>query len=944
MLDYYLNVNKKFNLFQGFIECNENKVPIKGTYFGNHKQATDSSENIQGILNEGIVLIDIDTATEGELYLNYLKKCNVNTLIVKTTRGYHFYFKSNDIIKNTTHNLSILGITFDIKNSNGGKLSTATIKVNNKFREIIDEPTTELPKLPFYFEYAILNRNDFYKEKLTNVLTATDGSYLNTEFIDLCKKYKYKYIDKSFNFLNKHFFNNSIERIVDIDNIFNDSIKNTNFSNNTKFISNINKPSLIDYASKVLTQSKNGFYECPFCGSGRGAHRTGAFKVYTDTNRFYCFSCHKSGDFYTLYMYLNNVDFKTAYNTFNKKIFDNKFLLLKNFRFSNYDYFLLWIHSLLTCNSQLLLKYNLIKTDNIQPTENSIITTDTTEFIDNLKLLTYKNNLIYHSINTINNTINDNTINDNTIKGYEYLHIKQSKGTLEFYQSKDSDYNFNRDLKILSNEDLTAKYKLPKNTHFKQTEYKNFYTSDEWIFNPELKILYCNFEGYPLDEIVFKTCIFRDFDRSESLYCFDIMKDEDSDYIKYYGYDYYVKKIKYPRRHVMKYILKKINGIKINFIKNNTYFKYYKQNYKYYDFNEDIKNLTPTEYNKKYNLFNPPKVFTATEYKNFYKTEDGYLFNPVYNILYYNKDNKPLTEITFNSFSENNKYLYNKKITNQNFMDYMKNFENIEYKHTNLDDIYESKYSIINPISNCKISTYNESFILYKQDDLTIYCKYDMLDYIPEGTNNNYDFARDIKLLKPREYNQKYNLYKDYVFKPTKYKNFYESNDYRIIFNPNLNILYENNKQTPIEQIIFKTNTFINSNGEEFDYSIKLATCNFSDYLTYQGLEAYNHKALHKINMLFSFDRIGDYFISKDKTILYNPLNNTYVKNIIKFDKYTHFSNEEMSDEGINLMLKNGFYYDNKIYFLFNPRAQIKLNYDDFRDYETARNYLNMEV
>ena len=51
-----------------------------------------------------------------------------------------------------------------------------------------------------------------------------------------------------------------------------------------------------------------------------------------------------------------------------------------------------------------------------------------------------------------------------------------------------------------------------------------------------------------------------------------------------------------------------------------------------------------------------------------------------------------------------------------------------------------------------------------------------------------------------------------------------------------------------------------------------------------------------------------------------------------------------MQDEGINLMLKNGFYYDNKIYFLFNPRAQIKLNYDDFRDYETARNYLNMEV
>ena len=45
-----------------------------------------------------------------------------------------------------------------------------------------------------------------------------------------------------------------------------------------------------------LTPSQGGLYCCPFCGSGTGAHKTGAVKYYPDSNKGYCNACHTSFD------------------------------------------------------------------------------------------------------------------------------------------------------------------------------------------------------------------------------------------------------------------------------------------------------------------------------------------------------------------------------------------------------------------------------------------------------------------------------------------------------------------------------------------------------------------------------------------------------------------------------------------------------------------------
>lgn len=60
-----------------------------------------------------------------------------------------------------------------------------------------------------------------------------------------------------------------------------------------------------------LEKSKNGQYCCPFCGSGKGSHKTGALKLY-NTNTWTCHACHKSGDVIDLYQNQYGADYNTA--------------------------------------------------------------------------------------------------------------------------------------------------------------------------------------------------------------------------------------------------------------------------------------------------------------------------------------------------------------------------------------------------------------------------------------------------------------------------------------------------------------------------------------------------------------------------------------------------------------------------------------------------------
>jgi len=70
------------------------------------------------------------------------------------------------------------------------------------------------------------------------------------------------------------------------------------------------KPYLQDYVDTVTHKSKGGLYLCPICGSGTGAHKTGAFSIKGE--RWTCFSCEKGGDVFDLYAALNACDLSEA--------------------------------------------------------------------------------------------------------------------------------------------------------------------------------------------------------------------------------------------------------------------------------------------------------------------------------------------------------------------------------------------------------------------------------------------------------------------------------------------------------------------------------------------------------------------------------------------------------------------------------------------------------
>lgn len=69
-----------------------------------------------------------------------------------------------------------------------------------------------------------------------------------------------------------------------------------------------------------LDRSKDGLYNCPYCGSGTGKRGTGALKVYRETNTWCCHKCRKigesifTGDVIDLYMKTQGVDYITAIN------------------------------------------------------------------------------------------------------------------------------------------------------------------------------------------------------------------------------------------------------------------------------------------------------------------------------------------------------------------------------------------------------------------------------------------------------------------------------------------------------------------------------------------------------------------------------------------------------------------------------------------------------
>lgn len=180
-------------LYRGYVKTRNKKCleRFKGV---DKLKSYDEVKNLNefaGILDKNIVLIDIDNENESEILFNIIKDKKINTRVVKTTRGMHFYFKNDErITTNKTDTKLFLGINSDIKI--GSRNSYSIVKFGGKERPIIydSEELDTVPKflLPtiYKFDFLDLEEGDGRNQELFNYILILQSNGFSKEEVREC--------------------------------------------------------------------------------------------------------------------------------------------------------------------------------------------------------------------------------------------------------------------------------------------------------------------------------------------------------------------------------------------------------------------------------------------------------------------------------------------------------------------------------------------------------------------------------------------------------------------------------------------------------------------------------------------------------------------------------------------------------------------------------------
>lgn len=146
-------------LFRGYVKTKNKRCLQK---FGNGEKllTLDDVKNCTeyaGILSEDIILVDVDNEEESEILLRIVKDLHINSVVYKTTRGRHFYFKNTTVDHCYTRTKTLIGITCDMKI--GAHNSYSVLKFNGVERQIEYKVTDDVDLLPLFLQ-PIKLKND----------------------------------------------------------------------------------------------------------------------------------------------------------------------------------------------------------------------------------------------------------------------------------------------------------------------------------------------------------------------------------------------------------------------------------------------------------------------------------------------------------------------------------------------------------------------------------------------------------------------------------------------------------------------------------------------------------------------------------------------------------------------------------------------------------------
>lgn len=136
--------------FKGYILTN-NKIPAETfkNKTSEELKTLDMVENLPeyaGIIENGYLVVDVDTEKESQILFNIVKDLKLNTVVMKTGRGMHFHFKTSEYTtSNKIGTYTGLGIKVDMKL--GTRNGYVVLKANGEDREVIYQ-TDEIQEIP----------------------------------------------------------------------------------------------------------------------------------------------------------------------------------------------------------------------------------------------------------------------------------------------------------------------------------------------------------------------------------------------------------------------------------------------------------------------------------------------------------------------------------------------------------------------------------------------------------------------------------------------------------------------------------------------------------------------------------------------------------------------------------------------------------------------------
>lgn len=201
------------SLFRGYV-ATKNKRSIdkikNQTDFRTYEQVKELPE-FGGILNDNVILIDIDNTDQAEKFLNIVESEDINSVLIRTGRGIHAYFKNTDVLNNKTATFTAVGITADMKRGNN---SYGILKLDGKERTILrnSETVDSLPKwltpIKANIDFFSMGEGDGRNQELFNYILVLQSQGFTKEEIRETIRLINKYI------LKKPLSNSEIETIL----------------------------------------------------------------------------------------------------------------------------------------------------------------------------------------------------------------------------------------------------------------------------------------------------------------------------------------------------------------------------------------------------------------------------------------------------------------------------------------------------------------------------------------------------------------------------------------------------------------------------------------------------------------------------------------------------------------------------------------------------------